>query len=290
MNSTLTQYWAIGFAYIFQVILMLPVFLIFSISQFRKYSGVVQMFRNQYVSLSFAVSLLHWLNMLLYIFYYFPLKDLTTEFPVSLIVIYVRNSFLIFSHVIHGYLVYLRSKHVFENVRNEYLQFMKFLVFLSACFGVLDLIFSTINYNVTNDQVVMLFTAFALCVSASVTVIDFLSTFAFYRYVKRSHSEMEQDGLLVANRSNYLKTERIAERSVMICLIASVGAIAFWIYQGLPADAILVVDTFWLFLFYQLSWTVVSVMWLTLKIELDRMEAVPPSSSVISLGSSKSSR
>jgi hypothetical protein len=172
----------------------------------------------------------------------------------------------------HISMVYLRSKAVFTGYSKSF-QLIKFcsILFLGCAVGTavtsLTIVFAA------NDVNSSLFQIFTVSTGVFLGIVDMISTWSFANYVKEVYSTLG-DTLLMKQQQHVKQSHIIARRGVVICCLSALSLFCY-IFDVISTRVLvemypLSVD--FSFVTFQILLTTVMILWMWLKIELDRID------------------
>eukprot|EP00475_Leptophrys_vorax_P026785 TRINITY_DN3802_c0_g1_i1.p1 TRINITY_DN3802_c0_g1~~TRINITY_DN3802_c0_g1_i1.p1 ORF type:complete len:306 (-),score=58.50 TRINITY_DN3802_c0_g1_i1:159-1076(-) len=260
------------FVLVFATVVAVSYFIPFEIRSL----GCRQLFKNRMVFLTLAAAISHALDMLLYTLEFFPMYGLEDRIfgrfaQYSVIFAGISLFAQLVKFEVHVGLLYLRSKAVFE-VHFRYIKTVKFLFCIFLLTMTVSVVLGWVALVSDSQAIDIAFEVLSIISPALLTIVDFLSTFAFVGYVRNLYSDLQKDKFLAAQKTHLAKTEIIAKQGVVICFMSCVSVLfywGFWIVISYVNDE----DGVWtefMLLMNQLFWTFVMVLWISLKINLDK--------------------
>jgi hypothetical protein len=227
--------------------------------------------RKKFVSITFLGNLGFLINALSrglgWLVYQYKVVRSLPPFCIALIVIgYFGFSA---SHASHIALLYLRSNAVFET-STSFLKGMRYVVvvFYVVVYTTAFLASWELIYHSTASFIA--FRTFSFLSMVLIGIIDSISTVSFIGYMRQMNTLNDNKTSYISNHVQVKQTNKIAERSAVICFVAVCGLI-FYIsggvaaifMSGLAAEPLVVMQQFFFLL--------VMSLWMRLKIELDEI-------------------
>jgi hypothetical protein len=187
--------------------------------------------------------------------------------PIATGIGFSRDVMLAIMACMHVCLVYMRSVAVFES-STRYLKAIKTFVILMFLSSALAVVFSLAEDLATdNEDISSASTAFNTLTGFFLILVDIVSTFKFSRSVWKINERMQN----VELHSVHVKqTNFIALRSAIICAISFIAVVLF----ASSSDLEDVVANDWMEWLYQTLLAIVCILWMDMKIQLDKMTAV----------------
>jgi hypothetical protein len=171
----------------------------------------------------------------------------------------------------HLALVFLRSQAVFKT-SGFYLKFIRFLLILFFSLEVATSATYFVHFFVFSiAQFVRIAQGFYLSAMSILSIIDIVSTFAFARYVREIDSSIDSNTSLVWNQVHIRQRNTIVSRSVVICFVATLSVILYWIASNISRELQSTSRAIsgYLILAEGMLLMVCMILWMRLKMELD---------------------
>eukprot|EP00475_Leptophrys_vorax_P039357 TRINITY_DN70_c0_g1_i6.p1 TRINITY_DN70_c0_g1~~TRINITY_DN70_c0_g1_i6.p1 ORF type:complete len:177 (+),score=33.99 TRINITY_DN70_c0_g1_i6:329-859(+) len=134
------------------------------------------------------------------------------------------------------------------------------------------------------ETYILMETVFFLVASGVYFVVDFVLTIAFALHIRQLNSQLNQSDVSVPYTASS-ETALMARRGVLVCMCSSLSFLMFWIAWGVGEMS----SSYDILLYLrQLFAVLVMVVWMGLKVELDKIKvnsAVASSTQQVSFGS-----
>eukprot|EP00475_Leptophrys_vorax_P000470 TRINITY_DN1025_c0_g1_i1.p1 TRINITY_DN1025_c0_g1~~TRINITY_DN1025_c0_g1_i1.p1 ORF type:complete len:278 (-),score=30.25 TRINITY_DN1025_c0_g1_i1:302-1135(-) len=178
----------------------------------------------------------------------------------------------------HVTLVYLRSRSVFPSVSSKYSGWIQAVImgfYASAAINAILNVTSKLMTPMSQpSSALYIATSISSLVSGVLfALVDIVSTIAFSRHVYSINKQLKKGMRTIRSLD---KTELIARRGSVVCLCSSIGVLCFAIYWGVYHKEVV-------YLMVQFMMTITMVLWMIMKIELDRHSdrSLPESDAVL---------